>query len=421
MFRRSLLALSVIAFCLAIVSTPAYGQFGSITKAAKKAAEQETESQVERMVTDAVACAFNDPKCIEEAKASGQPVVLTDGDGNVITDEEGNPVSDPDEAAAQMERPGEGVWANYDFIPGADVLFVDDFEKDDVGDFPRRLEWLRGNMEIVEWQGRRLLRATGPNSQFAVLLDGGVPEQFTIEFDIHDPNTSGGTMIVTDAIPSNGVYKPGHFNFGHWRGSGIWRDGEPLSGVADDRIAKQLMTGRIMVDGAHAKVFMNEKRIGNAPRVELARGDRISFRFDARDDRPIYLGNIRIAAGGKDLYDKLAADGRVVTRGIFFDVNSDRIRPESTPTLEEIGDMLQDHPDLRIAIEGHTDSDGDDAYNQELSQRRAEAVRQFLVDAYQIDSGRLQAEGLGETVPVGDNATAEGKQQNRRVELVLLD
>jgi outer membrane protein OmpA-like peptidoglycan-associated protein len=228
-------------------------------------------------------------------------------------------------------------------------------------------------------------------------------------------------MIVTETMPSNGSYEPAHFNFGSWRGSGIWREREPLSAVADKRIAKQLVTGRIMVDGAHAKVFMNEKRIANAPRVELARGDQITFRFDARDDRPIYIGNIRIAAGGKDLYDKLASDGRVVTRGIFFDVASDRIRPESTPTLEEIGDMLQDYPELRIAIEGHTDSDGDDSYNQELSQRRAEAVRQFLIDTYEIDSGRLQAEGLGESVPVGDNATAEGKQQNRRVELVRLD
>ena len=175
-----------------------------------------------------------------------------------------------------------------------------------------------------------------------------------------------------------------------------------------------------MVDGAHAKVFINEKRISNAPRIELARGDRVTFEMWGRDDHPIYVGNIRLAAGGRDLYDDLIASGRVATQGILFDVDSDRIRPESTPTLEEIGEMLEDHADLRIAIEGHTDSDGDDAHNQELSRKRAAAVREFLIATYGIDGSRLESAGFGETNPTASNDTPEGKQQNRRVELVVL-
>jgi outer membrane protein OmpA-like peptidoglycan-associated protein len=139
-----------------------------------------------------------------------------------------------------------------------------------------------------------------------------------------------------------------------------------------------------------------------------------------RDDKPIYIGNIRLAAGGRDLYDDLVEKGRVATRGILFDVDSDRIRPESTPTLEEIGEMLSAHPNLRIAIEGHTDSDGDDAHNQNLSEKRAEAVRQFLIATYGLDGDRLESTGFGESVPAADNDTPEGKQQNRRVELVVL-
>jgi OmpA-OmpF porin, OOP family len=74
----------------------------------------------------------------------------------------------------------------------------------------------------------------------------------------------------------------------------------------------------------------------------------------------------------------------------------------------------------RIA-EGHTDSQGDDAYNQELSERRAGAVRQYLIETYGIAADRLEAEGFGESRPVADNETPEGRQQNRRVELVKLD
>jgi len=411
---------------LLCVSSAADAQINRLKKAAADAAERETANQVDRMVTEAVQCAFDDPRCIEEAENSGKPVVLIDSEGRVITDDEGRPVTDPDQAAqvggsaGAPAKPGEGVWANYDFVPGETVLYIDDFSDDRVGDFPQRLEWIRGNMEIVEWEGRKLLRTTGANSQFSILVAGGVPEQFTLEFDVHDPATEQGTWVLVAEAPSNfSNYDGTSFNFGNWRGSGIWRERQPLSTVQDEIISEQVVTARLMVDGAHAKVFINETRIANAPRVELVRGDRISFVMDGRQDRPIYVGRIRLAAGGRDLYDKLASEGRVATQGIFFDTNSDVIQPESTPTLREIGDMLEDHAELSLLIEGHTDSEGDDAHNQDLSERRAQSVVRFLVERYGIDAGRLDAMGLGESNPVGDNATPEGRQQNRRVELVV--
>jgi outer membrane protein OmpA-like peptidoglycan-associated protein len=83
--------------------------------------------------------------------------------------------------------------------------------------------------------------------------------------------------------------------------------------------------------------------------------------------------------------------------------------------------MLKEHPELRIAIEGHTDSDGDDAFNQKLSDSRAAAVKSYLVEQHDVDASRLESAGFGESRPVGDNSVPEGKQQNRRVELVRLD
>jgi len=179
---------------------------------------------------------------------------------------------------------------------------------------------------------------------------------------------------------------------------------------------------RITADGSYIKVFLNERRIANVPNANLKRSNSIGILASGgiKEDRPLLIGNIRIASGGRRLYDALDAEGRVATQGILFDTGSDRIRPESTPTLKEIGEMLREHPQLRVRIEGHTDNAGEAASNQTLSAKRAAAVRQHLVSSYGIDASRLESQGLGASRPAAPNDTPEGRQQNRRVELVRL-
>ena len=106
--------------------------------------------------------------------------------------------------------------------------------------------------------------------------------------------------------------------------------------------------------------------------------------------------------------------------GIFFDTNSDRLRPESEPVLKQIGDMLAQHADVLVAIEGHTDNVGSAAANQALSEKRAAAVKAHLVAKYGVDAARVQAKGFGAAKPVAPNADEAGRQKNRRVELVKL-
>ena len=132
------------------------------------------------------------------------------------------------------------------------------------------------------------------------------------------------------------------------------------------------------------------------------------------------VGNISVNAGGRSMYDAIMSAGRVATQGIFFDTGSDRIRPESTPTLKQIGDMLKEHADLKLAVEGHTDNTGTAAANQALSEKRAQAIVTYLKSTYSVAADRLQAKGLGQTKPASSNDTSEGRQQNRRVELVKL-
>jgi OOP family OmpA-OmpF porin len=107
---------------------------------------------------------------------------------------------------------------------------------------------------------------------------------------------------------------------------------------------------------------------------------------------------------------------RLVLRGVNFATDSAEIDPASAVVLDVVADQLRSRPGLRIGVEGHTDSVGSEAYNQSLSQRRADAVRSYLVRKG-VPAERLTARGLGESSPVASNDTAEGRALNRRVEL----
>lgn len=132
------------------------------------------------------------------------------------------------------------------------------------------------------------------------------------------------------------------------------------------------------------------------------------------------LNNIRLAVGAPDTRNKLITVGRFVTTGITFDVASDKLNPTSYGVLKEIAGALSENPAVKIKIIGHTDSDGDDVKNMDLSRRRAASVKAALVSEFKIDAARMEADGMGETKPVGDNNTAEAKAQNRRVEFIKL-
>ena len=179
-----------------------------------------------------------------------------------------------------------------------------------------------------------------------------------------------------------------------------------------------LHRGRIMVDGKYAKVYVDDRRVLNVPNADLEKTNKILFNTDGEADNPSLFGNFRLAAGGKKLYDALSETGRVATQGIYFDTGSDRIRPESSPTLKEIAAMMKEHGDLALLIEGHTDNVGNAESNQTLSEKRAAAVKATLVADYGVDAARLETAGLGSTKPSGSNDTPEGRQTNRRVELV---
>ncbi|MCD1607785.1 OmpA family protein [Stutzerimonas kunmingensis] len=101
---------------------------------------------------------------------------------------------------------------------------------------------------------------------------------------------------------------------------------------------------------------------------------------------------------------------------VKFDFDKSRVREESYSDIKNLADFMQQYPQTNTTVEGHTDSVGTDQYNQRLSERRAEAVRNVLVNEYGVEGGRVNSTGYGESRPVADNATEEGRQINRRVE-----
>jgi len=330
---------------------------------------------------------------------------------------EGAPPAAPAAGAGEAkpaDKPGSGVWVNYDFQPGEIPLYVDDFSRDRVGNFPKRLEFMSGNMEVAEWNGVRFLRAT-TRSSFAIMLPDTLTDRFTMEFDATGSIANIWTTVkFSPRAPSYATFR--YFN-------------DRVQGGIDGTGPKALaLTGptpfetpfrfRVMADGKYVKVYVNETRVANVPNADLGRTNRIEIEMAGSEEKPAFIGNLSVLAGGRELYDALEENGRVATQGIYFASGSDQIQPESTPTLVEIAGMLKDHPDLDLLIEGHTDNVGGAASNLALSDRRAAAVRQVLVDTYKIDGNRLTTVGFGDTVPAAPNTSPEGRQQNRRVELV---
>lgn len=116
--------------------------------------------------------------------------------------------------------------------------------------------------------------------------------------------------------------------------------------------------------------------------------------------------------------EALEKAGRVEVYDLHFSFDSDAIRDESKPTLDEIGAVLRRHPEWKLSIEGHTDSIAGDQYNLDLSRRRASAVKRALTDGYGVDGARLATAGFGEGSPRDTNDTLEGRARNRRVELI---
>lgn len=137
---------------------------------------------------------------------------------------------------------------------------------------------------------------------------------------------------------------------------------------------------------------------------------------DAKDACPDTKAGAKVNADG--CYKVLTTD-RKVTLKLQFENNADAVLNPNDSQIKALSTFMREYPEAHVVIEGHTDDRGRAAYNQSLSQKRAQAVANILIQQQGIDASRITAKGLGESTPVADNTTAEGRSQNRRVEAVV--
>jgi outer membrane protein OmpA-like peptidoglycan-associated protein len=208
-------------------------------------------------------------------------------------------------------------------------------------------------------------------------------------------------------------------------------DGDQVYGCYDWAPGGSLVWGTIT--GRVARVTWRELhdvevREGTATFSMPRKGDQIrGIWYESGALKGEWVGpRVRAADGPKckpekkgQLASGLKRQGRVVLYGIRFDTAADVPRADSEGTLAELLEALKAQKDVRVAIEGHTDAKADDAYNLDLSNRRAKSVVAWLTKKG-IAPARLEAKGFGRTRPVADNATAEGRALNRRVEASII-
>jgi len=349
------------------------------------------------------------------------------------TDDGSNTTGTETTTTTKKDDPILTSYSKFDFIPGSDVLFYEDFSQTAVGDFPA--SWnTNGSCEVMTTNllTGKWLKLTSDRTCIWNDVPLVLPENYTIEFDIVPQKTaSGATSYYFGIISSE---KPNEFDPGSAPGkagmfiqfsyatyiSCHYSDGrDQLSGMKENMTQKadQKYHISVWVQKTRIRVYQDQVKIFDLPKGIDAGVKYNKIRFE--DGEPL-ISNIRIAVGAPDMRSKLITEGKLISYGIYFDSGKDIVKGESYGSLKEIAAVLTENPTVNIKIVGFTDSDGDDATNLELSKKRAIAVKAALNKEFGIDNSRMETDGKGETEPVSPNTTAEGKAKNRRVEFIKL-
>ena len=341
-------------------------------------------------------------------------------------------------AAAPQSKPAMQTYSKYDFIAGEKVIFFDDFTSTAVGDFPPNWntnasgEVVTNNLYAGNW-----FKLMGEG---CIALEEGLklPDNYTIEFDVvYSPKEADNAasdfgfylysannpkdLFEGGAVPGlNGGIK---MTFGYRSTYSAYDvSGYTISGEKEDAAMEADKKYRLSfwVQKTRLRVYLDQVKVFDLPKVFVAGFQANMMRFELWESAIPMITNFRIAAGLPDMRSKLITEGKLVSYGIYFDVNKDVVKPESYGTLKGIADVLKENPTVRVKIVGHTDSDGADAANLDLSKRRGASVKAELAKNFGIDAARLESDGLGETKPVAPNDTPSNKAMNRRVEFIKL-
>ncbi len=348
------------------------------------------------------------------------------------------------------------VDSKFDFVSGEKIVLIEDFTKDNIGDFPDKWN-TNGTGEIVT---TNIAPGRFVETRKEVVLYPewikNLPENFTLECDLLCTDNfnfysqaffigfttakdisknwrafgrfgNGGeenSKVEIGIHPTNAGGQQGltYFNSIHKAKEIIDNSADQNSFIT--KSGKTKVHIAIWRQKQRVRVYLDDKKVWDIPKaIELGVVmNSIYFRNSGadRESDAFYLGNIRVAVGAPDTRNKLITEGKFSTSGILFDINSDKIKPESYGVVKDIANVLNENADVKVNIIGHTDSDGDATKNIELSKKRATAVKNMLTKDFNVNSNRMETDGKGATQPSVKNDSPENKAQNRRVEFIKL-
>lgn len=425
-------------YLLLLIIAPAItqAQLGGLLNKVKDKASSKAAQRVDNKIDKAI------DNTMDKAEGKGQ-----------VAKEEVSPGGTAPETTAVPETKV-SAFSKYDFIPGREIVYYDNFEQEAIAELPTGWN-TNGSGEVVsldKFPGKWL--RIHKNFIYLTANEKEFSENFTAEFDVVMQLKSNGWMFpdfscglfasTTDATTDNSFLK-GYNKYGSaeviihpatYKGSRLqlesFDDNKPYFkselkeyGQLENYYGKPVHIA-IQVQKQRFRIWINETKAFDAPRA-IATGkimNQLFFKVSptsyAEEDYGFYISNIKVAKGVEDTRHRLVEEGKFSTTAILFDVNTAILKPESFGVIKEIAGVLKEHGDIKITIIGHTDSDGSDASNLSLSQKRAAAVKDALTTVFGIDAARIETDGKGETKPVADNKTKEGKAANRRVEFIKL-
>lgn len=346
------------------------------------------------------------------------------------------------------------AFSKYDFIPGSEIVYYDNFEQEAVAELPAG--WNTngsGEVVILDKPAGKWLRLH-KNFIYFTANEKTFSENFTVEFDVimQLKNNgwifpdfscglfSSGTEPTTDnaflkgyhkyssieAIVHPGASKNSRLHIESYKDNKPYFSSETKEYGQLENYYGQVVHMAVQVQKQRFRLWINETKAFDVPRGVATENlmNQLFFKISstnyAEEQYAFYISNIKVAKGVEDTRHRLMEEGSFSTSAILFDVNTATLKPESFGVIKEIGSLLKEHSTVKIRIVGHTDSDGSDAANVALSQQRAAAVKNALVNELGIAAERIETDGKGESKPLADNKTKEGKAANRRVEFIKL-
>lgn len=364
----------------------------------------------------------------------------TDEERNNANDESEKETNTTDPTDHQTAQSSQALksYTKYDFVPGDQVLYFEDFSQDAIGDFPAL--WTTnggGEVKTVNLASGHWLHMNKEDAVYCYTKPISFPENFIMEFDIiPDGDFANGYALTFYEDPENAELTddlyPGkkgvHISFeeGRWYTKGYdnsldvggWIEGESTTNPV---VLGQVNHVIIWVQKRRLRIYHQGAKTFDMP-TNIHAGtkfNRLRFSGWSTHSTP-YVTNLKITTAAPDTRSKLITEGKLVSYGIYFDVNKDVVKPESYGTLSDIAKVLKENPTVKIKIVGHTDGDGADAANLDLSKRRGASVKSELVKTFGIEASRIESDGLGETKPIAPNDTPANKALNRRVEFIKL-